>query len=164
MVCLLQGECPFWQQALNTDDYGHRELAVQMGFVSIIVSKSVCGQNGLFVTIFVFTKVLVVKWALYPSFLALWFGDHNGMNPYIIEYSGWHISKSFFNADVDECDSSPCKVGSVCVNSEGSYTCECEKGWGGKNCTDGKSRSRLSVFQWLKCSFEQNILFLALVY
>lgn len=79
MVCLLQGECPFWQQALNTDDYGHRELAVQMGFVSIIVSKSVCGQNGLFVTIFVFTKVLVVKWALYPSFLALWFGDHNGL-------------------------------------------------------------------------------------
>lgn len=29
-------------------------------------------------------------------------------------------------------------MGSVCVNSEGLYMCECEKGWGGKNCMDGK--------------------------
>lgn len=76
------------------------------------------------------------------------------MNLYIIEYLGWYILKFFFNVDVDECDFSLCKVGSVCVNSEGLYMCECEKGWGGKNCMDGKLWSCFLVFLWFMCFFE----------
>ncbi|XP_067671780.1 uncharacterized protein [Haliotis asinina] len=39
--------------------------------------------------------------------------------------------------DIDECTEgiSPCTPQEVCVNSEGSYTCQCRPGFGGPNCT-----------------------------
>lgn len=40
--------------------------------------------------------------------------------------------------DVNECDSNPCKEGTACVNKLGTYTCECDNGWEGKNCTNGE--------------------------
>jgi hypothetical protein len=37
-------------------------------------------------------------------------------------------------ADVDECLASPCQHGGTCVNSPGSYACQCLEGWTGTNC------------------------------
>lgn len=37
--------------------------------------------------------------------------------------------------DIDECIvSSPCRNGATCVNTNGSYTCTCAKGYEGKDC------------------------------
>ena len=43
-------------------------------------------------------------------------------------------------ADVDECGAafSPCRWWAVCVNTLGSYSCHCRKGYGGKQCDVGK--------------------------
>lgn len=42
--------------------------------------------------------------------------------------------------DVDECVNSPCPQGSVCVNTGGSFSCECDLGFDledGRSCTQG---------------------------
>ncbi|XP_049904756.1 protein HEG [Epinephelus moara] len=44
--------------------------------------------------------------------------------------------------DVDECDSDPCPVGSRCVNTRGSFSCECPLGFDledGRTCTRAKA-------------------------
>ena len=43
-------------------------------------------------------------------------------------------------ADVDECGAtfSPCRWWAVCVNTLGSYSCHCRKGYRGKQCDVGK--------------------------
>ena len=38
--------------------------------------------------------------------------------------------------DIDECDSDPCEHGN-CKDGINSYTCECEDGYTGDNCTIG---------------------------
>ncbi len=46
-----------------------------------------------------------------------------------------------FSLDVDECVNSPCPQGSVCVNTGGSFSCQCALGFdleGGRSCTQGK--------------------------
>ncbi|PFX29470.1 Polynucleotide 5'-hydroxyl-kinase NOL9 [Stylophora pistillata] len=40
--------------------------------------------------------------------------------------------------DVDECQKSPCGALSVCVNTFGSYKCNCKSGYEGKDCKTGK--------------------------
>lgn len=42
--------------------------------------------------------------------------------------------------DKNECDLSPCQNNGTCINSLGSYKCECEKGWQGQDCHIGKFR------------------------
>ena len=50
-----------------------------------------------------------------------------------------NVTVSFFSSDIDECILiDPCRNGATCVNTDGSYTCFCEPGWQGKNCTIGK--------------------------
>lgn len=40
--------------------------------------------------------------------------------------------------DVNECeDINPCVHGS-CTNNDGGYSCNCESGWTGQNCDEGK--------------------------
>ena len=44
--------------------------------------------------------------------------------------------------DVNECEKNPCPVGSRCVNTKGSFTCECPLGFDledGRSCTRGKT-------------------------
>ena len=42
--------------------------------------------------------------------------------------------------DVDECEfePSPCQNGATCINTMRSYVCDCETGWIGYNCSEGK--------------------------
>lgn len=42
-------------------------------------------------------------------------------------------------ADLNQCRSSPCKNGGTCVNSPGSYICQCKPGYLGTNCETGGS-------------------------
>jgi len=41
-------------------------------------------------------------------------------------------------SDLNECDFTPCANGGTCINSFGSYKCECPLGWQGPNCLNGK--------------------------
>lgn len=45
---------------------------------------------------------------------------------------------SIFSLDEDECELySPCDHG-FCLNTNGSYICDCHDGWQGRNCTEGE--------------------------
>lgn len=52
-----------------------------------------------------------------------------------------HISFLFTGADHDECvdDTHICHVKATCINTEGSYSCECQPGYigTGRNCEGG---------------------------
>ena len=38
-------------------------------------------------------------------------------------------------SDVDDCYTSPCKNGGMCVDEHGGYTCQCTEQWLSDNCT-----------------------------
>lgn len=40
--------------------------------------------------------------------------------------------------DTNECNFNPCQNNGTCVNSMGSYTCDCIDGWEDQNCEKGK--------------------------
>lgn len=41
--------------------------------------------------------------------------------------------------DIDECQMLHlCKNNGTCLNTKGSYVCNCEEGWRGQHCKDGK--------------------------
>ena len=42
--------------------------------------------------------------------------------------------KCFFPSDINECNSSPCQNGAVCIDGDNSYTCQCPDGYSGDNC------------------------------
>lgn len=39
--------------------------------------------------------------------------------------------------DINECNGKPCKNGATCVNTVGSYRCQCASGYNGQNCQSG---------------------------
>ena len=54
-----------------------------------------------------------------------------------------HKTKSVFYAendsilaviDINECKGKPCKNGATCVNTFGSYRCQCASGYNGQHC------------------------------
>ena len=47
------------------------------------------------------------------------------------------LNETFFLTDINECDGGPCKNGGTCANSDGSYSCSCQDGWTGNDCTQG---------------------------
>lgn len=42
--------------------------------------------------------------------------------------------------DFDECQFSPCQNNGTCVNTVGSYICDCTTGWKDQNCLNGKKK------------------------
>ena len=40
--------------------------------------------------------------------------------------------------DVDECMSSPCANGGICVDGSNEFMCQCLEGWEGPTCEQGK--------------------------
>ena len=38
-------------------------------------------------------------------------------------------------SDVDDCDTSPCENGAICMDEHDGYTCQCTEQWLGDNCT-----------------------------
>ena len=45
--------------------------------------------------------------------------------------------------DVDDCSTSPCENGAICVDEHGGYTCQCTDQWLGDKCT-GMLHSNIS--------------------
>ena len=45
---------------------------------------------------------------------------------------------NFIYPDIDECRNDPCQNGGTCVNSPGSYSCDCVEGYKGDHCQEGK--------------------------
>lgn len=62
----------------------------------------------------------------------------------------------FFFLDINECLQNPCLFGGTCIDTVGSYVCQCLPGRGGNNCANGKSIFRL-VKGYLYCYFMYNI-------
>ncbi len=44
----------------------------------------------------------------------------------------------YLSPDIDECNSSPCQNGGLCLDHENGYTCFCRGGYTGTNCEIGK--------------------------
>ena len=39
--------------------------------------------------------------------------------------------------DVNYCSENPCENGGTCINTTGTYHCDCSNNWMGENCTEG---------------------------
>lgn len=46
--------------------------------------------------------------------------------------------------DINECESSPCKSGSKCIDKPNGYVCNCSKGFGGIDCSKGLNNSYIN--------------------
>lgn len=52
----------------------------------------------------------------------------------------------FFKIDIDECNvTEPCQNNGNCSNTFGSYICDCQSGWQGKNCQTGRRAFRVII-------------------
>lgn len=65
-----------------------------------------------------------------------------------------------FLIDINECDFTPCNNNGTCINSEGSYTCNCTDGWTDKNCNEGNQKFKCNTYNWLKQHKEFHQLFI----
>lgn len=46
-----------------------------------------------------------------------------------------------FSVDREECDLFPCLNNGTCINTLGSYVCNCSKGWQNKDCKEGQNKN-----------------------
>ena len=51
------------------------------------------------------------------------------------------IVNTFYDLEINDCDSSPCQNGGQCIDGIESYHCRCAIGFGGKNCTFSKNQN-----------------------
>ena len=56
---------------------------------------------------------------------------------YLIQIYDTVTLRKFSLLDIDECLASPCMHGANCINTEGSYMCQCLPGWTGAKCDVG---------------------------
>ena len=62
--------------------------------------------------------------------------------------------------DIDDCVSNPCKFNGTCVDKIADYTCDCIKGFRGKDCEESKSKNLYILFDktWMtKCVVGLNL-------
>ena len=53
----------------------------------------------------------------------------------------YNLYNNYDSTDIDECqDSSLCQNMGRCQNSDGSFQCDCQAGWEGETCAQGKRR------------------------
>lgn len=76
--------------------------------------------------------------------------------PNLITYVKYFcISGHLCDEDIDECAiSSPCRNGATCINTNGSYTCSCAKGYEGRDCLINTDDCRPCKFKFLTPSFD----------
>ena len=60
---------------------------------------------------------------------------------------------SIMYLDINECDDKPCSDSATCTNTEGSYTCECKKGFTGDGVTCHGKRFASHVINWYNNAF-----------
>ena len=58
-----------------------------------------------------------------------------------------YVFSSCTIADIDECESSPCKNGSTCLDGVNEFTCSCAAGFGGTVCDIGRWWAAVLVSQ-----------------
>lgn len=89
---------------------------------------------------------------------------------YFINHIYGLILKLLFYVDVDECNSLPCENNGTCINSLGSYTCNCSKGWQNEDCKEGLQRLITVADQLIRnnqhviFAFTQNIAYIPFSY
>lgn len=54
----------------------------------------------------------------------------------------------YYIPDKDECTTNPCQNGATCVNTEGSYDCQCLPGFEGDGCGNGNGFI-VCTFYWV---------------
>ena len=60
-----------------------------------------------------------------------------------------------FLLDINDCKPNPCEHGS-CNDEVNGYNCDCEVGWEGKDCDEGKIQQYVNIISDLRC---HNVLF-----
>ena len=50
-------------------------------------------------------------------------------SPVTVPRAGIRMIMPCYISDINECDYSPCSNGGICINSFGSFSCDCPKGW-----------------------------------
>ena len=67
------------------------------------------------------------------SFMSVWFHHYQNTFKTVMLFQ--------FRTDVDECSSSPCQNGAICVDGVNLYTCTCLPGYEGAQCETSKRHS-----------------------
>ncbi|VDH93558.1 CUB and sushi domain-containing protein, partial [Mytilus galloprovincialis] len=110
-----------------------QDAAIPIGsFLEIMSTEPGCAISGLFLVARVLPENEIS--ALKDSCVASVSNSVYSMNDvFTSEMTGTELSPSGCDA-IDECESSPCGNGNVCINKKSGYACQCNGGYTGINC------------------------------